>query len=38
MYQGKELHYVGWQPGMLYEFADKKGNIIWSASFPEWDH
>lgn len=38
MYQGKELHYVGWQPGMTYEFADKKGNIIWSASFPEWDH
>lgn len=38
MHQGKELHYTGWQPGMLYEFADKKGNTIWSASFPEWDH
>ena len=38
MYKGKELHYTGWKPGMLYEFADKKGNVIWSASFPEWDH
>lgn len=38
MYKGKELHYTGWKPGMLYEFADKKGNIIWSNSFPEWDH
>ena len=38
MYKGKELHYTGWQPDMTYEFADKKGNTIWSASFPEWDH
>lgn len=38
MYRGKELHYTGWKPGMTYEFADKKGNIIWSARFPEWDH
>ena len=38
MYQGKEIHYTGWKPGMLYEFADGKGNIIWSHSFPEWDH
>ena len=38
MYKGKELHYAGWKPGMLMEFADKNGNTIWSASFPEWDH
>ena len=38
MYKGKELMYTGWKPGMTYEFADKKGNTIWSASFPEWDH
>lgn len=38
MYKGKEIHYTGWKPGMLYEFADGKGNIIWSHSFPEWDH
>lgn len=38
IYEGKELHYVGWQPNMLYEFADEAGNIIWSNSFPQWDH
>lgn len=37
-YEGKEIHYVGWQPGMLYEFADDEGNTIWSQAFPEWDH
>ena len=38
IYEGKEIHYVGWQPDMLYEFADEAGNIIWSNSFPQWDH
>ena len=38
IYEGKEIHYVGWQPDMLYEFADEVGNIIWSNSFPQWDH
>ena len=38
IYEGKEVHYVGWQPDMLYEFADEAGNIIWSNSFPQWDH
>ena len=38
IYEGKELHYVGWQPNMLYEFADEEGNIVWSNSFPQWDH
>ena len=38
IYEGKEIHYVGWQPDMLYEFADETGNIIWSNSFPQWDH
>lgn len=37
-YHGKRLHYVGWQPNMLYEFADEEGNIVWSHSFPQWDH
>ena len=36
---GRRVEYVGWQPGMLYEFADcETGEIVWSASFPEWDH
>lgn len=38
IYEGKELHYVGWQPNMLYAFADEAGNIIWSNAFPQWDH
>lgn len=38
IYEGKEIHYVGWQPDMLYTFADEAGNIIWSNSFPQWDH
>ena len=38
IYEGKEIHYVGWQPDMLYEFADEAGNIIYSNSFPQWDH
>lgn len=31
-------HYTGWQPGMVYEFADDKGNIVWTGYFPQWDH
>lgn len=38
MYQGKEITYAGWQPNMLMEFIDSEGSIIWSNSFPEWDH
>jgi hypothetical protein len=36
---GRPVEYIGWQPGMRYEFADcETKEIIWSASFPEWDH
>jgi hypothetical protein len=36
---GRPVEYIGWQPGMLYEFADcETKEIIWGASFPEWDH
>ena len=36
---GRRVEYVGWQPGMLYEFADcETGEIVWSRHFPEWDH
>jgi (2Fe-2S) ferredoxin len=37
-YEGKELHYTGWKPNMLMEFADEANEIIYSQSFPEWDH
>ena len=34
-----ELGYLGWQPGMLFEFKDyTTGAIVYSATFPEWDH
>lgn len=36
---GEQIKYVGWQPGMLYEFQSvATGQIVWSQSFPQWDH
>lgn len=39
MCDGHELGYLGWQPGMLFEFKDyTTGEIVYSASFECWDH
>ena len=38
MCDGVELHYCGWQPGMLFEFVSENGGIVYSAEFPQWDH
>ena len=38
VFRGKEVHYAGWQPGMMYEYKDAAGNIVWARAFPEWDH
>lgn len=38
MCDGEEIYYVGWQPGMLFEFVKKDGSLVYSAEFPEWDH
>lgn len=38
MCDGRELYYVGWQPGMLFEFVSEDGGIVYSAEFPQWDH
>lgn len=35
---GEKIHYVGWQPGMLFEFRGGYNEIVYSATFPEWDH
>ena len=36
---GRRVKYVGWQPGMLYEFYDAEtGEVVWSRKFPHWDH
>lgn len=37
-FKGKELKYVGWQPGMKYEYTDLDGNTVWVGQFEEWDH
>lgn len=38
MCDGRELYYVGWQQGMLFEFESEDGGIVYSAEFPQWDH
>lgn len=38
VYKSKGLHYTGWQPGMVFEFADDKGEVVWSRAFEHWDH
>lgn len=36
---GREVEYVGWQPGMLYEFRDvESGEIVFSRYYEQWDH
>ena len=37
-YKGQEVVYEGWQPGMLFEYTDLDGNVVWGNHFPEWDH
>ena len=39
MCDGQKLEYVGWQPGMLFEFRNIESNqIVYSAAFEHWDH
>lgn len=39
VYNGREVEYVGWQPGMKYEYKFvATGDIAWCAWHPEWDH
>lgn len=36
---GHELHYLGWQPGMVFEFMDREtGEIVYCNQFEHWDH
>ena len=39
IYRGRDVHYTGWQPGMVmeYKFTDT-GDEAWSGCFPEYDH
>ena len=39
MCDGRELEYLGWQPGMLFEYRDvESGEIVSSAEHWEWEH
>ena len=39
MCDGRKLEYIGWQPGMLFEYRDvESGEIVASAEHWEWDH
>lgn len=39
VYHGVEVEYVGWRPGMVYEYvARQSGKTMWEAAYPEWDH
>ena len=37
-FDGKEIEYVGWQPGMKFEYKDFDGNTVWVGVFEDWDH
>ena len=39
VYNGREVEYVGWQPGMKYEYKFvATGDVAWCSWYPEWDH
>lgn len=34
----EEYAYCGWQPDMLIEFVNSAGKVVYSHSFPQWEH
>lgn len=39
IYHGREVEYVGWQPGMLYEYRYvETRDSAWARKFEHWDH
>lgn len=38
VHDGKRYEYDGWEPGMTFTFRDEAGEVVWSNSFPGWDH
>lgn len=38
VWHGKKVFYRGWKPGMLYQYEDENGELVWEGHFPEWDH
>ena len=37
-WNGKPIHYAGWQPDMVYEFCNQAGEVIWRNEYPNWEH
>ena len=39
VYQGREVEYNGWRPGMVMSYSYKAtGDLAWEKSFPHWEH
>ena len=38
VWHGKKVFYRGWKPGMLFQYEDESGELVWEGYFPEWDH
>ena len=38
VYKNQDLHYTGWQPGMVFKYANDDGEVVWGGAFPHWDH
>ncbi len=37
VFQDESFEYLGWQPGMVYQYNGCAGSS-WEGCFPEWDH
>jgi hypothetical protein len=38
VYKNRDLYYVGWKPGMVFEYVDIDGKTVWERAFESWDH
>ena len=37
--EGREIYYVGWQPGMRFTFKYRdNGEVVFDNEYPQWDH
>ena len=37
--EGREIYYVGWQPGMRFTFKYRdSGEVVFDNEYPQWDH
>ena len=38
VYKNMDLYYVGWKPGMVFEYVNADGKTVWERAFESWDH